>query len=140
MIEDLKEIPLEYRYFAGGRHLVIDPAGQDSGESQLIVTTPLQVQAWYAAPEKHVKLTCLQGALRLLVFDARNNLPSFGAMQEYFLGEHRPMRIDIPAGVYFGWQNVSPAALMLWLAGGEWHPENQVLPADTDRIPCQWKK
>lgn len=138
MIDGVKEIPLEYRYFAGSRRLVVDRAGQDSGESQLIVTTPLKVQAWYESPKKQIGLTCLQGALRLVIFDARKDLSSFGAMQEYFLGEHRPMRIDIPSGVYFGWQNVSQSDLMLWLTSGEWHPENPVLPAETDRIPYQW--
>lgn len=138
MIDGLREIPLEYRYFAGGRQLVVGKSGQDSDGAQLIVTTPQQVQAWYEVSEKHIGLSCLQGTMRLVVFDARRDLPSFGMMQEYFLGEHRPMRIDIPAGVCFGWQNTSQADLRLWLTGGEWHPENQVLPAETDRIPCQW--
>ncbi len=138
MIDGLREIPLEYRYFAGGRDLIVGHSEQNSGESRLIVTTPQQVQAWYDVSGDHVGLSCLQGTMRLVIFDARREFPSFGAMQEYFLGEHRPMRIDIPAGVYFGWQNTSRADLMLWLTGGEWYPENQVLPADTDRVPCQW--
>ena len=50
----------------------------------------------------------LPGMVKLVIIDTRDDSPTRGAVNEFFLGVQRPQLIVVPNLVYHGWKCISP--------------------------------
>jgi dTDP-4-dehydrorhamnose 3,5-epimerase len=77
--------------------------------AQVYMTTnyPGVVKAWHYHKNQTDQVTCAKGMIKLVLYDARENSPTCGEVNEFFIGEHNPMLIQIPPMVYHGWKCVS---------------------------------
>jgi dTDP-4-dehydrorhamnose 3,5-epimerase len=98
-------------------------------------------------------IVCIKGMIKLALFDGRGAVgdaaaPGFepsattGQLWEVFLGEHNPLLVRVPAGVWHGWKCVSPDEAYIVNAPTEVYaydaPDQRELPHDTPAIPYDW--
>jgi dTDP-4-dehydrorhamnose 3,5-epimerase len=55
----------------------------------------------------------LDGTYRLVLFDARLHSPSFGCLQQFFVGQNNRLTILVPSGVWHAYKNVGHSRAMV---------------------------
>jgi dTDP-4-dehydrorhamnose 3,5-epimerase len=74
----------------------------------LTTTFPGRVRAWGLHEYTTDRLFAASGSLCIVCFDGRQTSPTYGAVNEFFLGGRNQGLVVIPPGVYHGWQNIGP--------------------------------
>lgn len=79
------------------------------GFGQLYLTTayPGVVKAWHYHKKQWDHFVCIRGMMKVVLFDSRPESPTKGRTNEFFLGEHNPMLLQIPPLVYHGFKCIS---------------------------------
>ncbi len=77
------------------------------GQVYVTTTYPGVVKAWHHHKRQADNLACVQGMLKLALYDDRESSRTRGEVNEFFVGEHNPLLIHIPAGVKHGWKCIS---------------------------------
>lgn len=112
--------------------------------AQIYMTTnyPGVVKAWHFHKKQTDQVTCVKGMIKLALYDSRQDSPTHGQVQEFFIGEHNPMLIQIPAGVYHGWKCVSESESVVVNCPTELfnyeNPDEQRAAWDDPSIPYNW--
>jgi dTDP-4-dehydrorhamnose 3,5-epimerase len=80
-----------------------------SGFGQVYLSTvfPGVVKAWHYHNVQEDRFTCIRGMVKAALYDDREASSTRGLLNEFYVGEHNPCLIVIPAGVYHGWKCVS---------------------------------
>ncbi len=75
---------------------------------QVYITTvyPGVTKAWHYHGVQYDNMTCVHGTAKLVLYDARKDSKTFGEVNEFFIGEHNPMIVQFPPGVYHGFKGV----------------------------------
>ena len=112
---------------------------------QVFVSTIMagHLSAWHAHATTTDRLFAVTGQFRVVLFDARQDSPTYGLLTEYKMGAQRPMLIVVPPKVWHGVQNYgSDTAVLLDavdLAYKYDDPDHWRLPADSKEIPYSFK-
>ena len=112
---------------------------------QVYVTTnnPGVIKAWHMHKVQTDNVTCVKGMIKLACYDAREGSPTNGELNEFILGEFKPMLIQIPNGVYHGWMCISDDESIVVNAPTEVYdyenPDEYRLPFDSLEIPYTWE-
>jgi dTDP-4-dehydrorhamnose 3,5-epimerase len=105
-VKDLSVIPDER-----GRLMEILRADDEGftkfGQVYISTTYPDVVKAWHLHKVQVDNFACVKGMVKLVLYDARDESPTKGTLTEYFIGDHNPKLVRVPAGVYHGWKCVS---------------------------------
>jgi dTDP-4-dehydrorhamnose 3,5-epimerase len=108
------------------------------------VINPGNVSAWHVHRHTTDRLFVSQGVLRIVLYDARADSPSYQRVVEYRFGAVRPALLIIPPGVWHGVQNISNIpALLLNLVDSAYcydDPDHWRLPPDTEKIPYRFER
>jgi dTDP-4-dehydrorhamnose 3,5-epimerase len=107
MIKPLRMIPDERGYLM--EILRADETGLFAGFGQVYVsaTYPGVVKAWHYHRRQLDNFACVQGMVKLVLVDTRDDSPTRGAINEFFIGTLNPMLVQVPRLVYHGWKCVS---------------------------------
>jgi dTDP-4-dehydrorhamnose 3,5-epimerase len=70
------------------------------------VTFPGRVRAWGLHRHTIDRLFASTGSLCIVCYDGRRDSRTFGAVNEFFMGERNQGLIIIPPGVFHGWKNL----------------------------------
>jgi len=140
-VKDLRVIPDER-----GRLMEIlrrDDEGFDRfGQAYLSTTYPGVVKGWHLHKVQDDFITCVRGMLKLVIYDDREESPTRGMLKEYFIGDHNPQLVKVPAGTYHGWKCISPEeALVINIPSEPYSheaPDEHRAPWDTPDIPYSW--
>jgi len=112
------------------------------GQVYLTTTYPGIVKAWHLHRIQTDNIAVVKGMLKVVLYDPREDSPTCGEVNEFFIGDHDPLLIQVPPGVYHGWKCVGEnEALVIncpTRAYDRDHPDEYRLPYDTDEIPYQW--
>lgn len=142
-IKELKVIPDER-----GRLMEIlradDSLFSKFGQVYMTTTYPGVVKAWH----KHVKQTdnvaCVRGMIKLALYDSREDSPTFKEVNQFYLGIHNPMLVQIPPDIYHGWMCVSEEEAIIVNIPTEVYnyesPDEQRLDPHQNDIPYDWRK
>jgi dTDP-4-dehydrorhamnose 3,5-epimerase len=84
-----------------------DEVFQKFGQVYCTATYPGVVKAWHVHEKQVDNFACVAGMVKLVLVDTREDSPTQGAVNEFFMGTHRPLLVQIPAGVYHGWKCIS---------------------------------
>ncbi len=84
-----------------------DDLFQKFGQVYMSTTFPGVVKAWHFHKMQTDNVACVQGMIKLALYDARDDSLTKGKVDEFYLGIHNPLLVQIPAGVYHGWMCVS---------------------------------
>jgi len=105
-VKKLKVIPDER-----GRLMEIlrndDEIFQQFGQVYMTTTYPTVVKAWHFHKIQTDNVAVVKGMLKLVLYDPREGSPTKGEVNEFFIGEHNPILVQIPPGVYHGWMCIS---------------------------------
>jgi dTDP-4-dehydrorhamnose 3,5-epimerase len=111
---------------------------------QVYITTayPGVVKAWHYHKKQTDNFTCVRGMMKVALYDARSDSPTRGVLMEFFVGEKKPLLIQVPAGVYHGFKAIgNEIAFFVNIATLPYdysEPDEYRLPPDTKEIPYVW--
>jgi len=112
------------------------------GQVYLTTAWPGVVKAWHYHRKQTDNFVCVQGMMKVALYDAREDSPTKGETAEFFMGVWNPIRLRIPAGVYHGFKCISTGEAMIVNVSTEPYnhaePDEYRLPAHTDEIPYDW--
>jgi dTDP-4-dehydrorhamnose 3,5-epimerase len=78
------------------------------GQVYVSATYPGVVKAWHFHRRQIDYFACVAGMVKLVLIDTRDGSPTKGAVNEFFLGTHNPVLVEVPNLVYHGWKCISP--------------------------------
>jgi len=103
---------------------------------------PGAIGAWSCHAKSTDRLFVNQGHLKVVLYDGRNDSPTYQHVNEFYVGDARPTFLVIPVGVWHGLQNLGATdALVLnfpTMAYRYEDPDHYRLPYDTPEIPYSW--
>jgi dTDP-4-dehydrorhamnose 3,5-epimerase len=121
-----------------------DELFQIFGQVYMTATYPGVVKAWHKHEKQTDNIACVAGQIKLALYDGRPDSPTFREINEFYLGIHSPMLIQVPAGIYHGWMCVSPEEALVINIPTEMYdhgrPDEQRLDPHGHDIPYDWKR
>ncbi len=105
---------------------------------QLYVTTTLPgiVKGWHLHHIQYDNIVCVKGMIKLVLYDGRDDSPTRGHIDEFFMGEHNPLLVRVPPEVQHGWKCVSPDEAFIVNAPTElYHYDDP----DQDELPARYR-
>ena len=114
------------------------------GQVYMTTTYPGVAKAWHKHEKQTDNITCVQGMIKMALYDSREKSPTFKEVNQFYLGIHNPLLIQIPPGVYHGWMCVSEEEAVVVNIPTEVydykHPDEQRLDPHDNDIPYDWKR
>jgi dTDP-4-dehydrorhamnose 3,5-epimerase len=120
-----------------------DPDFRKFGQVYVTTNYPGVVKAWHYHKIQTDNIACVKGMIKIVLYDARENSATFGVVNEFFIGEHNPVLLIVPPGIYHGWKCVSESESMVMNVPTELYnyqnPDEYRLPFNTEEIPYNWE-
>lgn len=114
------------------------------GQVYLSTTYPGVVKGWHYHKLQTDNIVCVKGTLKLVLYDGRENSTTKGEVSEFFLGEHNPLLVQVPKGVYHGWKCISEFEAFVINCPTEPYnysqPDEYRLDPHSNDIPYQWER
>ena len=148
MIDGVKTKPLTVRPDERGRVMEIlrrdDGLFLRFGQVYMTTTYPGVVKAWHKHEKQADNIVCVAGMIKMALYDGRPGSPTRGEVNEFTLGVHNPMLVQVPPGVHHGWMGVSPEEAVIINIPTEPYdrdnPDEQRLDPHDNDIPYVWKR
>ncbi len=83
-----------------------DPWFDRFGQVYFTTTYPGVVKAWHYHKKQTDHFYVVRGIVKIALYDERKDSPTYGTVNELYLGEHCPGLLRIPPGVLHGWMCV----------------------------------
>ena len=77
------------------------------GQCYMTTTYPGVVKAWHFHKIQTDNFVAITGMFKVALYDDREDSPTHGEVNEFFLGDFNPTLLQIPPGVYHGWKCIS---------------------------------
>ena len=114
------------------------------GQVYMTTTYPGVVKAWHLHKEQADNVACVQGMVKLVLYDPREQSPTFKQIDQYYLGLHNPLLVQIPMGVYHGWMCISTEEAVIVNVPTKCYahdnPDEFRLDPHENDIPYDWKR
>lgn len=81
-----------------------EPIFENFGEVYFSVGLPETIKGWHKHTRQSQNYAVIQGMIKLVLYDEREDLPSKGELLEIFTGEDKYELIHIPPGVVNGYK------------------------------------
>jgi len=121
-----------------------DPTGLPIAQIFFVRVFPGAVSAWHCHKVATDRIFVNQGHMKIVLFDEREASPSYGRINEFWLGEARPAMLVIPPEIWHGVHNLGGAESgYVNFPSRAYHyedPDHYRLPRDTPHIPYSWTK
>ena len=111
---------------------------------QVYCTTVHQgvVKGWHYHKRQVDHFVCVSGMIKLVVYDGRTSSRTHGLLNEFFIGVHNPMLVQIAADLWHGFKGLTaPEAIVINMPTEPYHHEQpDEYRADPHRndIPYDW--
>lgn len=116
------------------------------GFGQIYLTTayPGVVKAWHFHRKQWDHFVVVHGMMKVVLYDPREDSPTRGEVNEFFLGEHHPILLQIPPMVYHGFKCVSDHEALVINCPTEVYnyqdPDEFRVPPHDNEIPYDWAR
>ncbi|MGQ9618070.1 MAG: dTDP-4-dehydrorhamnose 3,5-epimerase family protein [Candidatus Aminicenantia bacterium] len=114
------------------------------GQVYLSTTYPGVVKGWHMHKKQWDNVACISGMIKLVIYDGREDSPTYREINEFFIGVHNPKLIQIPPNVYHGWKCISQEEALVINIPTELYnykePDEHRLPPNTSEIPYDWSR
>ena len=113
---------------------------------QVYITTayPGVVKGWHYHKKQTDHFVGLKGMTKIVLYDNRENSKTHGLINEFFLGEHNPILVQIPAGVFHGFKCIGETESMMLNIPTEHYvyddPDEFRIDAHDSNIPYDWSR
>jgi len=149
LIEDVKIVKLRLIPDERGRLMEIlrrDWEGMfdEFGQCYLTTSYPGVVKAWHYHKHQDDHFCVVHGMMKVVLYDPREDSPTKGTVNEFFMGERNPLLVKIPKNVYHGFMTISEhEALLINIPTNTYNyadpDEFRVHPHEND-IPYEWAR
>ena len=114
------------------------------GQVYMTTAYPGIVKGWHYHKKQTDNMVCVKGMMKVVLYDMREDSKTKGEVNEFFIGIHNPMLIQIPAFVCHGFKNVgNEEATVINIPTEVYNykdpDEFRIDPYDND-IPYDWDK
>lgn len=113
------------------------------GHVYITTTYPKVVKAWHFHKKQYDNFAVVKGMLKVVVYDSREGSPTKGEINEFFIGDHNPVLIQIPPGTYHGWKCIGTEEAIVVNISSEVYdyknPDEYRLDPHTKDIPYNWE-
>ena len=114
------------------------------GQVYMTTAYPGVVKAWHYHKLQDDNFTVVKGMIKLVLFDSRENSPTKGEVNEFFLGESNPGLVHIPKLVYHGFKCVGEQeAIVINTPTQPYNaktPDEYRVAPDAKEIPYNWAR
>jgi len=112
------------------------------GQCYVALNYPEVTRAWHYHMKQIDYFVVVKGMIKVGLYDAREDSPTYGQVQQVFLGERHNAVLKIPIGVMHGYKTIGvEPSLLLNFPTRVYHPEDPDeyrVPWDTPTIPFDW--
>ncbi len=112
------------------------------GQVYMTVAYPGVVKGWHYHKKQDDIFFGIKGMIKLVLHDAREDSPTHGTTNEFFIGERNPMLVTIPAGVLHGFKGIGhEPAYIINLPTEPYNyadPDEYRIPPHDPSIPYDW--
>ena len=144
MIADIEIIPL--RQIPDERGKIMHMLRADAphfeafGEIYFATAHPGVIKGWHVHKRQTQNYAVLQGMAKIVLYDPREDSPTYGEIQEVFMGEDNYVLLKIPPGIINGWKGVGMKTVLLANCATEPHDPTEIERIDpfTPDIPYDW--
>ncbi len=113
------------------------------GQVYLSVVYPNVVKGWHFHKTQTDNMTVIKGMAKIVLYDGRETSPTSGEINEFFVGEKKPLLISIPPGVYHGMKGIgTEPAYMINIPDKHYNyeaPDEYRVDPFNNNIPYTWK-
>ena len=113
---------------------------------QVYVTTanPGVTKAWHYHKNQWDNMAVVFGMMKIVLYDSRDNSPTKGEVNEFFVGIHNPILVHIPPMVYHGFKCISETEAIVVNCPTELYnydnPDEFRLDPHNNDIPYDWTR
>ncbi|MCK4574864.1 dTDP-4-dehydrorhamnose 3,5-epimerase family protein [candidate division WOR-3 bacterium] len=111
---------------------------------QVYITTAYHgvVKGWHYHKIQADNMCVIKGMMKIVLFDSRDNSPTKGEINEFFVGIYNPIIIHIPTFVYHGFKCISEAeAIVINIPTEKYNydnPDEYRVDPHGNEIPYEW--
>ena len=77
------------------------------GQVYMTTAYPGVVKAWHYHMKQTDNFAVVRGMMKIVLYDAREDSPTLGEVNEFFVGDYNPMLVQIPPHVHHGFKCIS---------------------------------
>jgi len=114
------------------------------GQVYMTTAYPGVVKGWHYHKLQTDNITVVRGMMKLVLYDGREGSPTHGEINEFFIGEHNPLLVQIPPLVLHGFKCISEyEAIAVNIPTEKYNyerPDEYRLPPHTSEIPYDWAR
>lgn len=114
------------------------------GQAYVTTAYPGVVKAWHYHKIQSDNFVVVKGMMKVALYDPRKGSPTRGMINEFFMGEHNPILLQIPPHVYHGFTTVGESeAIVVNIPTEPYNrknPDEYRLDPHTQKIPYEWKR
>lgn len=114
------------------------------GQLYLSTTYPGVVKGWHYHKIQTDNVVCVKGMLKLVLYDSRESSKTKGEINEFFIGEHHPLLVQIPPLIYHGWKCISEEEALVVSCPTEAYsyekPDEYRIDPHSKKIPYNWAR
>jgi len=114
------------------------------GQVYITAVYPGVVKGWHYHKKQTDHFVCVHGMAKVVLYDGRQESPTFGEVNEFFMGDLNPILLKIPPGVMHGFKGIGQDMTLIVNVPTELYnynePDEYRLPAHTDQIPYDWDR
>ena len=119
-----------------------EPLFQRFGQVYCTTVNQGVVKGWHYHKRQVDNFVCVSGMIKLVAYDARAGSPTKGLVNEFFIGIHHPLLVQIPTGVYHGFKGrTDPEAIVINMPTEPYHhgqPDEYRLDPHQSGVPYDW--
>ncbi len=144
MIKDVLIVPL--RKIPDERGMIIhmlrcdDPHFEQFGEIYFSMAYPGVTKGWHLHTKMTLNYAVIVGMIKLVLYDKREDSPTYGQLQEIFTGEDNYVLICIPPGIVNGYKVIGVKPAIVANCATLPHDPDEMIRIDpfTPDIPYDW--
>jgi dTDP-4-dehydrorhamnose 3,5-epimerase len=148
MIKDVATKPLRVMCDERGRLMEMlrcdDAIYKGFGQAYLTTAYPGVVKAWHYHRLQWDHFVVVSGMMKVVLYDSRDDSPTKGEVNEFFLGDHNPVLLQIPPMVYHGFKCISDREAIVINCPTEPYqyknPDEFRVDPHTNDIPYNWAR
>ena len=117
---------------------------QKFGQTYVSVAYPGVVKGWHYHKVQTDHFVIVKGMMKVVLYDRREDSPTKGLINEFFMGEKNPVLVTIPPGVIHGMKGIGTEPAMLVNVPTEPYrydqPDEHRIDPHTNEIPYNWDR
>lgn len=117
-----------------------DPYFIKFGEIYFSLVYPRVIKAWHLHKFMTLNYAVVVGMIKLVLYDDRPRSPTRGLCEEYFIGEDQYCLVQVPPGVWNGFQGLGVTPALVANCATHHHDPDEIVrcaPRDS-HIPYEW--